>query len=220
MDFDKDPAAVKHLRKADPVLADIIKRVGPPKLRPVAGGAFQSLGRAILYQQLAGAAAAAIEKRFMALYGDGRFPTPKELLKTSDEKLRSVGLSRQKTVYLKDLAAKILDGTINEAELPSMSDEDIIEHVTAVKGIGRWTAEMFLMFQLRRPDILPVDDLGVRNAFKRMYKLDEVPKPAQMIDMAESWRPYRSLGTWYLWQSFDFVLMGEDNRPRTRPSEA
>lgn len=228
MDFDKDPAAVEHLRKADPVLASVIDMVGEPTMRPPSGNAFQALGRAILYQQLAGAAAAAIEKRFMALYapsvpplaaggegagGEVRFPTPEELLDTTDEALRAAGLSRQKAAYLKDLAAHFLDGRLVDEDLPKLSDDELVERVSAVKGIGRWTAEMFLMFHLRRPDIMPIDDLGVRNAFRRIYGLEEAPKPQEMLELSEPWRPYRSLGTWYLWQSFDFVLMGEDNRP-------
>ncbi|MEX2238472.1 MAG: hypothetical protein WEB00_13165 [Dehalococcoidia bacterium] len=142
------------------------------------------------------------------------------LAATDDETLRGVGLSRMKTAYLKDLGAKFADGTLKERALARLDDEAVVERVSAVKGIGRWTAEMFLMFHLRRPDVLPVGDLGVRNAFKRMYKLPGQPTADEMVEMAEPWRPYRSLGTWYLWQSFDFVLMGEDNRPRTRPSEA
>jgi DNA-3-methyladenine glycosylase II len=239
--FDKDPAAVEHLRAADPVMAGIIGRIGMPTMRDQMVSDFESLGRAILYQQLAGAAALAIEKRFRAIFSvdgaspaptDSRrkgrgarampdllpFPTPEQLLATDDETLRAAGLSRQKLAYLRDLAAHFADGRLKDKELEKLSDEEVIERVVQVKGIGRWSAEMFLMFQLRRPDILPVDDLGVRNAFKRMYGLDEVPTADKMREIAEPWRPYRSLGTWYLWQSFDFVLMGEDNRPRTRPS--
>jgi DNA-3-methyladenine glycosylase II len=237
--FDKDPGAVAHLRKADPVMAGIIDRIGKPTVREQMVSDFESLGRAILYQQLAGAAALAIEKRFRAIFsadgatpgatrGKGKgaraipdllpFPTPDQLLATDDETLRAAGLSRQKTAYLKDLAAHFADGRLKDKELDKLSDEEVVERVVQVKGIGRWTAEMFLMFQLRRPDILPVDDLGVRNAFKRMYGLEDVPGAETMRELAEAWRPYRSLGTWYLWQSFDFVLMGEDNRPRTRPS--
>jgi 3-methyladenine DNA glycosylase/8-oxoguanine DNA glycosylase len=239
--FDKDPAAVEHLRAADPVMAGIIERIGKPTMRDQMLTDFESLGRAILYQQLAGAAALAIEKRFRALFspnganppppdaarqGKGArampdllpFPTPEQLLATEDDTLRAAGLSRQKTAYLKDLAAHFADGRLRDKELEKLSDQEVIERVVQVKGVGRWTAEMFLIFQLRRPDILPVDDLGVRNAFKRMYGLDEAPSAEKMRELAEPWRPYRSLGTWYLWQSFDFVLMGEDNRPRTRPS--
>ena len=226
--FDKDPAAVDHLRRADTVMAGIIEHIGKPTMRERMVSDFESLGRAILYQQLAGAAALAIEKRFRALFSPNGakaeddsllpFPTPDQLLATDDDRLRAAGLSRQKTAYLKDLAAHFADGRLKDKELDRLPDEGVIERVVQVKGIGRWTAEMFLMFQLRRPDILPVDDLGVRNAFKRMYNLDEVPNAEKMLELAEPWRPYRSLGTWYLWQSFDFVLMGEDNRPRTRPS--
>jgi DNA-3-methyladenine glycosylase II len=218
--FDKDPAALAHLRAVDPVMAGIIERIGKPRLRAGMSNDFEALGRAILYQQLAGAAAAAIEKRFRALFGDdGLFPTPGQLLALDDDTLRGAGLSRQKLAYLRDLAAHFGDGRLKDKELHKLPDEEIIERVVQVKGIGRWSAEMFLIFQLRRPDVLPVDDLGVRNAFRRMYGLDEPPTPAKMVEIAEPWRPYRSLGTWYLWQSFDFTLMGETNRPRTRPSE-
>jgi DNA-3-methyladenine glycosylase II len=212
--FDEDPHAVEHLRAVDPVLAGVIDAVGKPKLRPPLGSIYEALGRAILYQQLAGPAAASIERRFKRLYDstneDGRYPTPQELLATDDETLRGAGLSRQKLSYLKDLAARALDGTVS-FDVDRLEDDEIVDSLSQIKGIGRWSVEMLLIFELRRPDVLPVDDLGVRNSFKRLYDLPEPPGHAQMREIAEPWRPHRSLGTWYLWQSTRFVLMGETN---------
>ncbi|MPZ24047.1 MAG: DNA-3-methyladenine glycosylase 2 family protein [Dehalococcoidia bacterium] len=218
--FQHPQEAVEHLRRSDSVMATVIDAVGPPAMRAPSESVYEALGRAILYQQLAGAAATAIMIRFKRIYApdepEGRFPEPGELIATDDETLRASGLSRQKLSYLKDLAAHVLDGGIVDDEIAALSDEEIIERVSSVKGIGRWTAEMLLIFHLQRPDVLPVDDLGVRNAFRRLYNLPEAPKAPEMIELAEPWRPYRSLGTWYLWQSFDFNLMGETNVPGTR----
>lgn len=198
--YDGD-AARKHLRKADPVLRDIIKRAGPLALL-VRGTPYQSLLRAILYQQLAGAAASAIERRFLAIY-EGRVPEPHELLATSPEALRAAGLSRQKAGYLHSLAEHSANGHLSHRALSRMSDDEAIAAATEVKGIGRWTAEMMLMFCLGRPDVLPVDDLGVRRAMMVAYHMRSLPDPKRMEKIAEPWRPYRSAGTWYLWRSTD-----------------
>jgi DNA-3-methyladenine glycosylase II len=162
---------------------------------------FQALIEAIIYQQLNGSAANSIYNRFLDYYRD-RIPTPEQIISSSDLELRTqVGLSRMKITYLKDLASHIVDGRLNLIDLPEMEDEEIISQLTKVKGIGRWTADMFLIFCLARKDILPVTDLGLRNAMKRTYQLAELPTPNTMIDIADPWRPYRSVATWYLWKS-------------------
>lgn len=199
-------AAVAHLRRADRVLARLIDAVGEYGLQP-RGDPFTSLAQAILYQQLAGAAAAAIERRFTSLFGDGRYPAPAELLATREEELRAAGLSRQKLAYLRDLAARFLDETLDPQLLPALEDEEVVRQVAAVKGIGRWTAQMYLMFSLGRPDVLPVGDLGLRRAVREAYGLAELPSPEELTRLAEPWRPYRSVATWYLWQSTRVVLM-------------
>ena len=191
--------AVAHLRKADPVLGRIIDAVGECTLQP-RGEPYESLLRAILYQQLAGPAAAAIERRFLALY-DGRAPSPGELTATTDEALRSAGLSRQKISYLRDLALKFADGAIDAAALPCLPDDEVARQVMAIRGIGRWTAEMLLIFCLGRPDVLPVDDYGLRRSVQLAYGLPDLPGAKELQDLAEPWRPYRSAATWYLWRS-------------------
>ena len=156
---------------------------------------------AIIYQQLNGNAANSIYNRFLTYYKN-LIPTPEQIISSSDLELRTqVGLSRMKISYLKDSATHIVDGRLNLIDLPKMQDEEIISQLTRVKGIGRWTAEMFLIFCLARKDILPVTDLGLRNAMKRTYLLDELPKPNKMMEIANPWRPYRSIATWYLWKS-------------------
>jgi DNA-3-methyladenine glycosylase II len=201
-----DPAqATAHLLAADPVLAGVVEQVGPLQIRH-SGRPYEALVRSILYQQLAGPAAAAIERRFLALYGDdGRVPTPEEMLSTSVETFRTAGVSRQKAGYLLDLAAKTHEGVVGD-HLVDMPDEEVATHVMAVKGIGRWTADMLLIFCLGRPDILPVGDLGLRNAVKRLYNHPEHLPPKELEALAEPWRPYRSAATWYLWQWLDIRL--------------
>jgi DNA-3-methyladenine glycosylase II len=166
---------------------------GPPE--------FSSLAEAIIYQQLNGRAALTIFKRFAALAGDPL--TPEGILKLTDAQMRSVGLSKQKSAYLKDLAAKTHDGSLDFARLAHASDEDVIEHLTQVKGIGVWTAHMFLMFSLRRPNVLPTGDYGVQVAVKKHYKKRKLPKPKDMAKIAKCWEPYRSVACWYLWRSLD-----------------
>jgi DNA-3-methyladenine glycosylase II len=194
--------ALRHVRKCDPVLALVIDAVGPFELEP-RGGAFKSLARAIFFQQLAGPAARAIMGRVLvALETDEeRWYEPSRFLQATDEQLRAAGLSRQKMAYLRDLADKFGSGALSEDEFAHLDDEEVIERVTTVKGIGRWTGEMFLMFSLGRPDVLPVDDLGVRRGMQITYGLAEMPKPAEMREIAEPWAPYRSVGTWYMWRA-------------------
>lgn len=204
--------AVRHLRRADPVLARIIDAVGPFTLEP-RDGSFRSLARAIFFQQLAGPAARAILNRVLQTLGtdEERWYTPAQLLAATDEQLRGAGLSRQKTAYLRDLAERFASGELSEDGFAHLDDEEVIEKVSAVKGIGRWTGEMFLIFSLGRPDVLPVDDLGVRRAMQVAYSLPDLPRPDEMRRFAESWRPYRSAGTWYMWRSLG-VAMPENGR--------
>ncbi|HUO05789.1 MAG TPA: DNA-3-methyladenine glycosylase [Candidatus Binataceae bacterium] len=198
-------AAKIHLTKSDPAMARIVAGVGTIKLIP-RRERFQALVRAIIFQQLAGAAATAIYNRFVALYPDADFPSPERVLATRDPILRSAGLSPQKILYIKDLAAHVRDRTLNFHRFHRMTDDEIIADLTRVKGIGRWTAEMFLMFNLGRADVFPVDDLGIQNALKRAYRMRTRPKKKRMLKIAEQWRPYRSAATWYLWRSLSIVL--------------
>ncbi len=197
-------AARRHLTEADPALARVIAEIGPVKFVH-RRERFPALVRAIIFQQLAGAAAAAILERFIRATGAGRFPTPAQVLAASDETLRAAGLSRGKMAYLRDLATHVQNGSINFHRFPRMSDDEIVEHLTAVNGIGRWTAEMFLMFNLLRPDVLPVGDLGVRNAAGRLYAMAKPPTPTELREIGERWRPFRSAASWYLWQSLRIV---------------
>jgi DNA-3-methyladenine glycosylase II len=192
--------AVDHLKKSDPVLRAIIERVGPCRME-FGVPEFASVAEAIVYQQLNGKAAVTIFNRFVALAGDPL--TPEGILKLSDAQLRAVGLSKQKSAYLKDLAKKTSDGLLNFARLPEMTDEEVIEHLTQVKGIGEWTAHMFLMFSLRRPNVLPTGDYGVQVAIKKHYKKRKLPKPKDMEKIARAWEPYRSVACWYMWRSLD-----------------
>jgi DNA-3-methyladenine glycosylase II len=178
----------------------IIERVGPCRMEfgePV----FHSLAEAIVYQQLNGKAAETIFKRFAALAGEPL--TPEGIAKLTDEQMRSVGLSKQKSSYLRDMAERAIRGELDFARLSEMSDEEVITHLTQVKGVGVWTAHMFLMFTLKRPNILPTGDFGVQMAIKKHYKKRKMPKPPQMEKIAKPWEPYRSIACWYLWRSLD-----------------
>jgi len=192
--------AVNHLKKCDPVLCAIIERVGPCRME-YGVPEFCSVAEAIVYQQLNGKAAVTIFKRFAALAGEPL--TPEGILKLSDEQLRSVGLSKQKSAYLKDLAAKTAAGLLDFSRLPELTDEQVIQHLTQVKGVGVWTAHMFLMFSLRRPNVLPTGDYGVQVAIRKHYKKRKLPKPKDMEKIAKAWEPYRSVACWYMWRSLD-----------------
>lgn len=193
----------RHLRRADPVLAQVIERVGPYRASPRDRGThFSALTRAIVYQQLSGKAAATILGRVHALYG-GRAPTPKQLLATEETVLRGAGLSNQKLSYLRDLAARVDDGRLPVAKLGRLSDAEAIDVLTGVKGIGRWSAQVYLMFRLERPDVLPDGDLGIQKAIQRAYGLKKLPDPARVQRMGAAWSPYRTLASWYLWRSLD-----------------
>ncbi len=194
--------ALKHLSR-DPVLATIIKRVGPYRM-DFADPTFQNLVRSIVYQQLSGRVAAVIFKRLADAVPDGKI-TPEGILKLRTERMRRLGLSGQKTLYIRELAKHVRRGKIVFEHLPGMPDDDVIAHLTQVKGIGVWTAHMFLMFALRRDDVLPTGDLGIRMAMQKAYALNEMPKPLEMETLAAEWKPYRSFASWYLWRSLDLA---------------
>jgi DNA-3-methyladenine glycosylase II len=195
--------AVAHLRAADPLLSDVIDRVGPCKFAPRAEGThFDAVVRAIVYQQLSGKAAATIHARVEGLYGN-RPPAPAELLETPDADLRGAGLSRQKLSYLKDLAEKVDSGEVPLDHLDAMEDDAVVEALVKVKGVGRWTAQMFLMFRLGRPDVLPDLDLGIQKGVQLMHGLDALPAPRRVLELGEPWRPYRTIASWYLWRSLE-----------------
>ena len=196
--------AINHLKKSDPVMAAIIKRIGPCRIE-YGPPEFHSLAEAIVYQQLNGTAALTIFKRFAALAGEPL--TPEGILKLTDEQMRSVGLSKQKSSYLRDMAERAASGQLDFSKLHELPDEEVIKHLTQVKGVGVWTAQMFLMFTLKRPNILPTGDFGVQMAIKKHYNKRKVPKPAIMEKIAKPWEPYRSIACWYLWKSMDTKTM-------------
>lgn len=194
--------ALAHLRAADPVLREIIDRVSPLEMT-LEPDLWWSLVDAIASQQLSVKAASTIVGRVAALAPEGRRPGPEEIFATPDDRLRACGLSGAKTRYVKDLAARWLDGSLRQEEIPHLPDEEVIAVLTQVKGIGRWTAEMVLMFTLGRPDVLPVDDLGLRNAVQRAYALPERPLKDELTRIAEPWRPWRTVASRYLWRSLN-----------------
>ncbi|HEX6050850.1 MAG TPA: DNA-3-methyladenine glycosylase [Gemmatimonadaceae bacterium] len=181
----------------------MIERVGPCRLQRNNNGThFDAVCRSIVYQQLSGKAAATIHARMLALFG-GRSPTPAELAAVSDASLRSVGLSRQKLTYLKDLAVRVSSGDVPIETLHELPDDAVIDALIRVKGVGRWTAQMFLMFRLGRPDVLPELDLGIQNAIHRAYRLRKRPTPDRVTKIGAPWAPYRTVASWYLWRSLD-----------------
>ena len=192
--------ALVHLKSADPVMAAIIARVGPYRMQ-YDDPCFHSLAEAIVYQQLHGKAAATIFGRLTGLAGDPL--TPQGILALSEAQMRGVGLSRQKLSYLRDLAAKAQSKEVDFAHLPGLADEEVIRQLTQVKGVGVWTAHMFLMFSLRRTNVLPTGDLGIQMAIRKHYRKRKIPKAKQMEKIAKCWEPYRSVACWYLWRSLD-----------------
>ena len=194
-------AARRRLLRRDPRLAPVIRRVGPCQLRPT-GDPYRSLLRSVLHQQLAGAAARAIEARLRAPHG-GRYPAPAVLAAAGDAELRAAGLSRQKSETVRAVAAAFAEGRLDARRLRRMSDDQVTEAVTAIRGIGEWTAHMLLMTCFASPDVLPVGDYGVRKGAQRLYRLPDLPKRAQLEALAEPWRPYRSVAAWYLWRVMD-----------------
>jgi DNA-3-methyladenine glycosylase II len=192
--------ALQHLKKSDPVLSAIIQRVGEYRIQ-FREPNFESLVRSIVYQQLSGKVASVIYGRLSAAV-KGRME-PEEVLKLRPDRMRRLGLSKQKTAYIRDLARHARDRRVSFEELPALADAEVIERLTQVKGVGVWTVHMFLIFALRRTDVLPTGDLGVRNAIRKAYGLTELPTPAEMEAMARKWRPYCSIASWYLWRSLE-----------------
>lgn len=201
--YDREEA-VRHLSSADPTLARLMEVAGPFTLEVRRmHDPFEALARNIVYQQLHGKAAASIHARVVALFGGGKL-RPDDVLAASEESLRGAGLSAAKLAALRDLAAKTIDGTVPAlARLRRMSDEEIVERLTRVRGIGRWTVEMLLMFRLGRPDVLPVGDFAVRKGFALAYGRKESPKPAELALYGERWRPFRSVASWYMWRAVE-----------------
>jgi DNA-3-methyladenine glycosylase II len=195
--------ARRHLIKADPKLGQIIKRVGPCQLHAVAPrDPFEALCMSIASQQLSTKAADTIFRRFCDLFPD-RKPTPERVMTLSDDEIRAVGFSRPKVTFIKDLASHVVDGRLDLKGLRKHPDDEVMRQLVAVKGIGRWTAEIFLMFRLGRPDIFPADDLGLMNAVQRAYGLGKRPDAKRLRKMCETWKPHRSVAAWYLWQSLN-----------------
>jgi DNA-3-methyladenine glycosylase II len=195
--------AVRELSAADPVMARVIAEVGPCRLTARHDGThFEHLARAIVYQQLSGKAAATIHGRMLELFG-GRAPLPGELLAVPDERFRGAGVSRQKLGYLRSLAEHCDAGALPLERIETMGDDEVIEALTAVKGIGRWTAQMFLMFRLGRPDVLPELDLGVQNGIRKAYRVRRPVTPKDVVRRGERWRPWRSVASWYMWRVTD-----------------
>ncbi|HEY3826911.1 MAG TPA: DNA-3-methyladenine glycosylase [Bryobacteraceae bacterium] len=194
-------SALNHLRKSDPVIAGIIRRVGSYAMQ-YRQPSFETLVRSIVYQQLSGRVASVIFGRLHEAVGEKQL-TPAGILKLRPAKMRKLGLSGQKTLYIRELARDTRRGSVVFEKLPDTDDPAVIEHLTQVKGIGVWTAQMFLMFALRRPDVLPVADLGIRSAMKKAYGLDDLPKPQEMEKIAACWKPYSSIACWYLWRSLE-----------------
>ena len=197
--------ALRHLRRVDPVMAQLIRRAGPYAVKPERGaGPYEALVQAVAHQQLTGKAAQTILGRFYALYGGDCCPEPARLVDTPDRLLRGCGFSRAKSAALKDIAARSIDGTIPPRRaLARMKNEAIIERLIEARGVGRWTVEMFLMFTLGRPDVLPVDDYGIRLGYKIAYGKRTLPKPKALTKFGGLWAPYRTTASWYLWRAVD-----------------
>jgi len=193
--------AVRHLKKEG-----TLKKVIQLNPKPNFSGRknpYHSLTRTIIYQQLSGKAAGTIKQRFLDLYPNTKHPTPEDVLKTSDPKLRSVGLSTQKVSYIKDLSEKFIEGHITSRTLKKMSDDEVRTHLIQIKGIGNWTVDMFLMFTLGRPNVLPTGDLGVQKGFQRIFNLRKLPDSKKMNALAKPWEPYRTVASWYVWRVVD-----------------
>ncbi|HSR24014.1 MAG TPA: DNA-3-methyladenine glycosylase 2 family protein, partial [Candidatus Eisenbacteria bacterium] len=199
MGADGFEAAAAEIAGRDPAMGRVIAAVGPPLLRPPMESAFAALVRSITFQQLAGRAAAAIHARLVSALGDGG--TPEAVLALPEPAFRAAGLSGAKTASIRDLAAKVVDGTVPLQAIEALSDDEVIERLSRVRGIGRWTAEMFLIFHLRRPDVWPVDDLGVRKGYALAHGLAVPPKPRELMVLGERYRPHRTVAAWYCWRA-------------------
>lgn len=196
---------LQYLTRSDKILGRLIRRVGPCKLKPRSRRSpFEALVQSVAYQQLNGTAAATILGRVKALYPHRRFPTPEDLLNTPDERLRGAGLSRAKTAAIKDIAAKTLSGVVpGAAAIVKMTELEIVERLTTVRGVGPWTVDMLLIFTLGRPDVLPVTDYGVRKGFALAYGWKELPRPRELLEFGERWRPHRTTAAWYFWRALE-----------------
>lgn len=199
------PEAHEHLRRRCRIMRRLIRAHGECKLLPEKRRSpFEALVRAVAHQQLNGTAAKAILRRFRALFPKGRFPSAEQLASVSDEALRSAGFSRAKIAALRDIASKTLSGVIpNSRAIQRMSDDEIIERLTQVRGVGRWTVEMLLIFKLARTDVFPVNDFGIRNGYRIAFDLPEMPTPKELLGLGEIWRPYRTTASWFLWRAAD-----------------
>jgi DNA-3-methyladenine glycosylase II len=201
--------AVRHLKRSDPRLAAVMERVGPCRFQPERNGThFDAILRSIIYQQLSGKAAATIHGRVIALLNGA--PTPAAVAATPDDALRAAGLSRQKMSYVRDLARQATSGAVPFAALDTLDDDAVIEALTAIKGVGRWTAQMFLMFRLGRPNVLPAEDLGIRKGVQLAYRTRGLPPPKRVLALGRSWSPYATIASWYLWRSLEL--------PQDRPA--
>lgn len=200
-------AALQHLSQADPIMGRLIAQIGPCRLEPEKRRQpFQSLVQAVAHQQLNGTAAETILGRFKKLFPERRFPRADDLAVVTDDQLRACGFSFAKIRALRDIAAKTLAGVVpTSAQIVKLADEEIIERLTEVRGVGRWTVEMLLIFQLGRPDVLPVDDFGVRNGFRAAYDQPAMPKPKELRAFGERWQPHRTTAAWYLWRAADAI---------------
>lgn len=227
-------AAIAHLSGVDRKLARIIAKFGPCRWQPeTTQSIFEALLESIIYQQLNGKVAATITNRVKALFPEnthhvrthrglvGGFPTPEQILAATPEHLRSAGLSQAKMLAIRDLAAKTLDGTVPTARAAhKMRDDELVERLTAVRGIGRWTVEMLLLFRLGRTDVLAVDDYGVRKGFAKMHRMDELPKPKELLAYGERWRPHRSVACWYMWRAAEMKDLPEPGAKAAKKSVA
>jgi DNA-3-methyladenine glycosylase II len=200
-------SAAEHLSRVDKKLARVIKQVGPCSLKPRRGvQPWQALVRSVAFQQLNGNAAETIFNRFLAQFPETNFPAPQQIVRACDKQLRSAGLSGAKTAAIKDIAAKTIAGIVPDRRaITKLSDAEILERLTTIRGVGPWTVEMLLMFTLGRPDVLPVTDYGVRNGFALLHGLKELPPPKELLAYGERWRPYRSAAAWYLWRAVDLA---------------
>ena len=201
------PEAHAHLVKSDPVIRRLIKQAGPCELKPDRRRSpYEALVRAVAHQQLNGIAAETITRRFIALFPGKRFPAPEDLASVTDEQIRGAGFSRAKLAAIRDISAKALDGTVpTRRVIAKWGDDEIVDHLSQCRGVGRWTVEMFLMFTLGRPDVLPADDFGVQNGFRLAYGLEAMPKPKELLAFGEKWRPYRTTASWYMWRAVDLA---------------
>ena len=200
--------AIAHLKQTDPTLSKLIDQVGPCRLKstPQEGDLLFALSRTIIHQQLSIKAAATIHRRFLQLYPDKPIPSAQDILNTPEEVLRGAGVSRPKINYLKDLAQKVSDGLPTLEQLNAMDDESILQVLTQVKGIGRWSVQMLLIFRLHRLNVMPTEDVGVRNAIQKLYGLDQLPGKPALEKLGEKWSPYCSIAAWYLWRSLDMTV--------------